>query len=145
MICRSASITRCAYSMAISGDRKRTLASSKLSLSTLATYSGANGIKRSITTSYVVSGFSRTKTHMHLFTLRSRAPRGAASHLIAINDRDVVAGYLEDAAHYHGGHATALFSPSSETEVADVLGKASRVLPIGAQSSLTGGATPMGE
>jgi D-lactate dehydrogenase (cytochrome) len=82
---------------------------------------------------------------MHSFTLRSRAPRGAASHLIATNDRDVVAGYLEDAAHYHGGHATALFSPSSEAEVADVLGRTSRVLPIGAQSSLTGGATPMGE
>src|SRR5215471_10148270 len=82
---------------------------------------------------------------MHSFTLRSRAPRGDRSHLIAINDRDVLAGYLEDAAHYHGGHATALFSPSTEAEVADVLGRASRVLPIGAQSSLTGGATPMGD
>src|SRR5215471_13308219 len=82
---------------------------------------------------------------MHSFTLRSRAPRGDRSHLIAINDRDVLAGYLEDAAHYHGGHATALFSPSTEAEVADALRRAPSVLPIGAQSSLTGGATPMGE
>jgi D-lactate dehydrogenase (cytochrome) len=82
---------------------------------------------------------------MHSFTLRSRAPRGDRSNSIAIDDRDVIAGYLEDAAHYSGGHATQLFSPSSETEVAAVLRKTPSVLPIGAQSSLTGGATPMGE
>jgi D-lactate dehydrogenase (cytochrome) len=82
---------------------------------------------------------------MHSFTLHSRAPRGERSNPIAIRDRDVIAGHLEDAAHFHGGHATALFSPTSEAEIAAILRTSARVLPIGAQSSLTGGATPMGD
>src|SRR5262245_15857743 len=82
---------------------------------------------------------------MHSFTLRSRAPRGERSEPIASRDRDVIAGHLEDAAHYSGGHATELFSPESEAEIAAILRHSSHVLPIGAQSSLTGGATPMGD
>src|SRR5215472_2187698 len=82
---------------------------------------------------------------MHSFTLSSRPPRGEPAHPIAIHDADVIAGHLEDAAHYPGGHATAIFTPASETEIADVLHRSARVLPIGAQSSLTGGATPMGD
>ena len=82
---------------------------------------------------------------MHSFTLQSRAPRGERSNPIAIRDRDVIAGHLEDAAHFPGGHATALFSPTSEAEIAAILRTSARVLPIGAQSSLTGGATPMGD
>jgi D-lactate dehydrogenase (cytochrome) len=82
---------------------------------------------------------------MDSFRLRSRPPRGEHAAPQAIDDRDVIAGHLEDAAHYHGGHATALFSPTSEAEVAAILQSASSVLPIGAQSSLTGGATPMGD
>jgi D-lactate dehydrogenase (cytochrome) len=38
-----------------------------------------------------------------------------------------------------------LVIPSSEAELAEALQRATSVLPIGAQSSLTGGATPMGE
>ena len=60
-------------------------------------------------------------------------------------DPDVLASFLEDAAHFPGGHAAGIASPSNEEEVADVLRSAAHVLPIGAQSSLTGGATPMGE
>jgi D-lactate dehydrogenase (cytochrome) len=60
-------------------------------------------------------------------------------------DPEVLAGYLEDAAHYPGGHAVALARPSTVEEVAWVVRHASRVLPIGAQSSLTGGATPAGD
>ncbi len=55
------------------------------------------------------------------------------------------AAYLEDAAHFPGGHAAGIVFPRSTAEVADVLLRSSSVLPIGAQSSLTGGATPMGE
>jgi D-lactate dehydrogenase (cytochrome) len=61
------------------------------------------------------------------------------------HDRDVPARYLEDAAHFPGGHAQALFLPTSERAVADILRRTPRVLPIGAQSSLTGGATPFGD
>ena len=79
------------------------------------------------------------------YSLRSRAPRGERAKPIPVLDHDVIAGHLEDAAHYHGGHATALFTPSSEAEVAAIVTASPSVLPIGAQSSLTGGATPMGE
>jgi len=40
--------------------------------------------------------------------------------------------------------STADTLPSNEAEVAEVLRTSSSVLPIGAQSSLTGGATPFG-
>lgn len=60
-------------------------------------------------------------------------------------DGDVLAAVLEDAAHFSGGHAAGIVSPASEAEIAAVLRGAVAVLPIGAQSSLTGGATPMGE
>jgi D-lactate dehydrogenase (cytochrome) len=60
-------------------------------------------------------------------------------------DPDVLASYLEDAAHYPGGHAAGVATPSSAAEVAELLRAEPRILPIGAQSSLTGGATPMGE
>lgn len=54
-------------------------------------------------------------------------------------------GFLEDAAHYPGGHAAGVVFPHNAEEVADALRSYEAVLPIGAQSSLTGGATPMGE
>lgn len=55
------------------------------------------------------------------------------------------AGFVEDAAHYPGGHAPAAAFPRDEAECASLVRGAERVLPVGAQSSLTGGATPMGE
>jgi D-lactate dehydrogenase (cytochrome) len=54
-------------------------------------------------------------------------------------------GFLEDAAHYPGGHAPGVVRPRSIEEVASILRKPGRVLPVGAQSSLTGGATPFGD
>ncbi len=83
--------------------------------------------------------------------LVARAPRrqgaGGFSHERAslVTDPDRVRSFLEDAAHFPGGHATAVAFPQTEAEVAAVLGASAAVLPIGAQSSLTGGATPMGE
>ncbi len=60
-------------------------------------------------------------------------------------DEVALAGVREDAAHYPGGHASGVAHPRSEAEVAVLLRQAARVLPVGAQSSLTGGATPMGD
>jgi D-lactate dehydrogenase (cytochrome) len=77
-------------------------------------------------------------------TLRSRAPHGAAD-VVAIRDPEVLASYLRDAAHVPGGHASTLYMPATEAAIATVLRSSSAVLPVGAQSSLTGGATPMGE
>jgi D-lactate dehydrogenase (cytochrome) len=51
---------------------------------------------------------------------------------------------LEDAAHYPGGAAAAVAVPRSEADVAALLRSSRSVLPVGAQSSLTGGATPHG-
>jgi len=56
-----------------------------------------------------------------------------------------VAPFLEDAAHFAGGHAAGIAAPASEAAVARLLRDERSVLPVGAQSSLTGGATPMGE
>jgi D-lactate dehydrogenase (cytochrome) len=62
-------------------------------------------------------------------------------------DRDpaIVSSFLSDAAHVSGGFAAGVAFPRSETEVAALVTSAERVLPVGAQSSLTGGATPRGE
>src|SRR5262252_2065286 len=81
-------------------------------------------------------------------SIRARAPHGtvkadAGNHVQ--RDPDVLAGFLEDAAHFPGGHADGLVAATCEADVANLLRGALPVLPVGAQSSLTGGATPMGE
>jgi D-lactate dehydrogenase (cytochrome) len=62
-------------------------------------------------------------------------------------DRDhaIVSSFLSDAAHVPGGFAAGVTFPRNEAEVAALVAQATRVLPVGAQSSLTGGATPRGE
>jgi D-lactate dehydrogenase (cytochrome) len=52
---------------------------------------------------------------------------------------------LSDAAHVPGGFSSGVMFPKTDAEVAAALVSARRVLPVGAQSSLTGGATPRGE
>ena len=56
-----------------------------------------------------------------------------------------VASFLEDAVHFPGGHAPRVVQPQSEGDVAGLLLTERCLLAVGAQSSLTGGATPMGE
>lgn len=82
---------------------------------------------------------------MPVHSIRARQPRGEPSVPSIARDPDVIASVLEDAAHFPGGHAAGVAAPSSEAQVAALLQTAGPVLPIGAQSSLTGGATPMGE
>jgi D-lactate dehydrogenase (cytochrome) len=53
--------------------------------------------------------------------------------------------FLEDAAHFPGGHAAGIVFPRTVDDVVRAIEGAEAILPIGAQSSLTGGATPMGE
>ena len=77
--------------------------------------------------------------------LRARPPRGEVREPARLDQPDQVAPYLQDAARTPGGHAPAVFLPRSEGEIAWVLREAGAVLPVGAQSSLTGGATPLGE
>jgi D-lactate dehydrogenase (cytochrome) len=79
------------------------------------------------------------------WSIRARAPRGETRSLPIQRDPDVLASFREDAAHFPGGHALGLVAASSEADIAQALKGAACVLPIGAQSSLTGGATPHGE
>src|SRR5687768_3358049 len=76
--------------------------------------------------------------------IEARPPRGARRAPVSVTDPDRLRSVLEDAAHV-AGHASALVIPASEAEIAEVLQSSASVLPIGAQSSLTGGATPQGD
>ena len=83
------------------------------------------------------------------WSIRARAPRGVPRNAVAIEniqrDADVLRSVIEDAAHFPGGHASGVIAATSEADVAQALTTHLPVLPIGAQSSLTGGATPMGD
>lgn len=60
-------------------------------------------------------------------------------------DPAIVRSFLSDAAHVPGGFAAGVTFPTNEDQVAALIRSAARVLPVGAQSSLTGGATPRGD
>ena len=64
-------------------------------------------------------------------------------------DPDILAGYLEDSARTPGGWARDLVRPENEAQICrflnDSFQSGAPVLPVGAQSSLTGGATPFGD
>ena len=76
--------------------------------------------------------------------IRARRPDRVPAPPVAC-DAGALAGVRRDAAHYPGGHAAGVAHPRTEAEVAAIVRAAARVLPIGAQSSLTGGATPVGD
>lgn len=76
--------------------------------------------------------------------LRARAPRGEVRAPARLTEEGAVAPFLQDAARTPGGHAREVFLPRTEGEVAWALAASAAVLPVGAQSSLTGGATPFG-
>jgi len=61
------------------------------------------------------------------------------------HDPELLQSFLSDAAHVPGGVAAGVVFPTDANEVAAVIAACARVLPVGAQSSLTGGATPRGD
>ena len=75
--------------------------------------------------------------------LEARAPRGRDSAHVE-RDPSIVSGFLRDAAHFPGGHADGVARPASEAAVAALVTSHAPLLIAGAQSSLTGGATPHG-
>jgi D-lactate dehydrogenase (cytochrome) len=77
--------------------------------------------------------------------IATRPPRGVPTNLPVDTDPATLQSFVEDAAHYPGGHAAGVVLPRSEADVAAVLREHRSVLVIGAQSSVTGGATPRGE
>ncbi len=74
----------------------------------------------------------------------ARPARGPLADPPRSSDPDAVRAFLEDAAHFPGGRADAVVFPRTEGEVSAAVRSSPRVLPIGAQSSVTGGATPDG-
>lgn len=73
----------------------------------------------------------------------SPAPAADAS---PIDERpEILQSFLSDAAHVPGGAAAGVAFPRTAAQVSALVRSARRVLPIGAQSSLTGGATPRGD
>ncbi len=76
---------------------------------------------------------------------RISARRPASISIEPSRDPDLIGRYLEDAAHFPGGHATAVLRPRTIEELSACLRESRRLLAVGAQSSLTGGATPAGD
>jgi D-lactate dehydrogenase (cytochrome) len=74
--------------------------------------------------------------------VRARPPRGEER---LPPRHDDPSAWLLDAAYSPGGRADDVYLPHTEAEVAAVLRAHGAVLTVGAQSSLTGGATPHGE
>ena len=60
-------------------------------------------------------------------------------------DPAVVVSFLSEAAHVPGGFTAGVAFPTTHDEVVALVSSARHVLPVGAQSSLTGGATPRGD
>jgi D-lactate dehydrogenase (cytochrome) len=75
--------------------------------------------------------------------ISTRAPDEARSPLVR-TDAAAVASFLDDAAHVAGGWARGVACPRDEAETAGLVRAPTRLLAVGAQSSLTGGATPRG-
>src|SRR5688500_7387895 len=75
--------------------------------------------------------------------LAARAPIG--KHAAGVErDPAIVDGFVRDAAHFPGGHADGVARPANEADVAALVSAHAPILIAGAQSSLTGGATPHG-
>lgn len=74
-----------------------------------------------------------------------REPQGERRRPTGSSEPERVEPFLSDAASYPGGHSQRVCFPRTEAEVAAELQASPSVLCIGAQSSLTGGATPRGE
>ena len=80
--------------------------------------------------------------------MRHRITARAASDAVAPRidtDPTLLSSFLSDAAHVGGGYASGIAFPKTERDVSALVKRATHILPIGAQSSLTGGATPRGE
>jgi D-lactate dehydrogenase (cytochrome) len=77
--------------------------------------------------------------------IAARPPRGEPRRPALLETQDELSAYLTDAARNPGGHAASVALPASEAELAFAVRAPQGVLVVGAQSSLTGGATPFGE
>jgi D-lactate dehydrogenase (cytochrome) len=77
--------------------------------------------------------------------IQARPPRDPVERPPVLEEPDEVATYLSDASRYPGGSAPRVYLPRHEGHLAWIVRNEPRVLVVGAQSSLTGGATPRGD
>ena len=77
--------------------------------------------------------------------ITARPPRPVRGDVEIQTDEEILQAVREDAAHYPNGYANGVAHPATEGDVAALVRQVSRLLTVGAQSSLTGGATPMGD
>lgn len=82
---------------------------------------------------------------MSLHRIATRIPSAGVGEVNIHTEPDLLGTVIEDAAHFPGGHAAGVAQPMNESDVAALVQRATRLLPVGAQSSLTGGATPRGD
>jgi D-lactate dehydrogenase (cytochrome) len=75
----------------------------------------------------------------------SRIPTRPPATIAAPAPQADASSFLEDASHFPGGAASGLLRPHSIDELSACLRETRLLLPVGAQSSLTGGATPFGD
>jgi D-lactate dehydrogenase (cytochrome) len=80
-----------------------------------------------------------------VISVAARGARGEAGSVRRLRSVEDLEPLLSDAAHYPGGRTNEAVFPTNEAELAAVLAEGGSVLVVGAQSSLTGGATPRGE
>jgi D-lactate dehydrogenase (cytochrome) len=84
-------------------------------------------------------------SNMPSHRIRTRKPHGhLPARLEVLTDADQLEAVAHDAANYPGGNALALVRPRNEAEIAAAIQRYPQILPIGSQSSLTGGAAPQG-
>jgi D-lactate dehydrogenase (cytochrome) len=77
--------------------------------------------------------------------VRTRRPQGTVRPGLVDRSDTACRAVCEDAAHYPDGRAAGVATPATEAEIAALLRRGEPLLPVGVQSSLTGGATPHGE
>ncbi len=76
--------------------------------------------------------------------VRTRSPKGTPGGFARMREREALEPYLSDAAHYPEGRCEEVALPQSEADVAALVREGRPLVAVGAQSSLTGGATPTG-
>jgi D-lactate dehydrogenase (cytochrome) len=76
--------------------------------------------------------------------IKARPAADAVAPVIE-TDPGVLSSFSSDAAHVAGGFAAGIAFPATERHVSALVKQSAHLLPIGAQSSLTGGATARGE
>jgi D-lactate dehydrogenase (cytochrome) len=98
-----------------------------------------------LSTGRVFSGIRRLRDQLVTSDSRLTGDQRLRRTIVTSDSGLTTSDFLEDSSRLPGGHAAGVLFPRGTQDVVDIVTAHSAILPIGAQSSLTGGATPMGE